>query len=73
MQMTSSPTAAVPPPDVAEALPGGVLLQDLPAGVTLEVPLLGGHKFVKFDDRIVLVDPASRLVVAMIPRYRLLQ
>jgi hypothetical protein len=27
---------------------------------------------VKFDDRIVVVDPASRLVVAMIPRYRLL-
>jgi hypothetical protein len=30
-----------------------------------------GHKFVKFDDRIVVVDPASRLVVAMIPRYKL--
>jgi hypothetical protein len=27
---------------------------------------------VKFDDRIVVVDPASRLVVAMIPRYKLL-
>jgi hypothetical protein len=34
--------------------------------------LVQGHKFVKFDDRIVVVDPASRLVVAMIPRYRLL-
>ena len=32
-----------------------------------------GHKFVKFDDRILVVDPASRLIVAMIPRYKLVQ
>jgi hypothetical protein len=31
-----------------------------------------GHKFVKFDDRILVVHPASRLIVAMIPRYKLL-
>ena len=73
MKMPSSPTAALPPPDIAEALPSGVPLQDLPSVVTHEVPLLEGHKFVKFDDRILLVDPSSRLVVAMIPRYRLLQ
>jgi hypothetical protein len=30
-----------------------------------------GAQIVKFDDRIVVVDPASRLVVAMIPRYKL--
>ena len=44
----------------------------LPAAVARDVPPVQGHKFVKFDDRIVVVDPASRLVVAMIPRYRLL-
>ena len=44
----------------------------LPAGVTRDVPLVQGHKFVKFDDRILLVSSSSRLVVAMIPRYRLL-
>jgi hypothetical protein len=27
---------------------------------------------VKFDDRILVVDSASRVVVAMIPRYKLL-
>jgi hypothetical protein len=27
---------------------------------------------VKFDDRIVVVDPKSRVVVAMMPRYKLL-
>jgi hypothetical protein len=36
------------------------------------IPLVQGHKFVKFDDRIVVVEPASRTVVALIPRYRLL-
>jgi hypothetical protein len=47
-------------------------VEDLPAGLAREIPLMHGHKFVKFDDRIVVVNPASRLVVAMIPRYKLL-
>ena len=64
--------AQAPPPAVADALPPGVPMQDLPAVVARDVPPVQGHKFVKFDDRIVVVDPASRLVVAMIPRYRLL-
>jgi hypothetical protein len=37
-----------------------------------EIPLVRGHKFVKFDDRIVVVDPKSRVVVALMPRYKLL-
>ena len=64
--------AQAPAPTVADALPAGVPMQDLPAAVTRDIPLVRGHKFVKFDDRIVVVDPASRLVVAMIPRYKLL-
>jgi hypothetical protein len=55
-----------------EALWSDKLLQDLPATVIGEIPLLREHKFVKLDDRILLVEPASRAVVAMIPRYRLL-
>ena len=31
-----------------------------------------GHQFAKFDDRILVVNSASRVVVAMIPRYKLL-
>jgi hypothetical protein len=50
-----------------------VALQELPSSVIRQIPLVEGHKFVKFDDRIVVVNPASRLVVAMIPRYKLLQ
>ena len=47
-------------------------LQDLPAKSHAEIPPLHGHKFLKLSDRILVVDPTSRAVVAMIPRYRLL-
>jgi Protein of unknown function (DUF1236) len=72
MRIADAPVAPAPAPALADALPRGVAMQDLPASVTREIPLVRGHKFVKFDDRIVVVDPASRLVVAMIPRYKLL-
>ena len=72
MGVADAPVAPAPAPALADALPRGVPMQDLPASVTREIPLVRGHKFVKFDDRIVVVDPASRLVVAMIPRYKLL-
>ena len=72
MRIADASVANVPTPAVADALPSGVPLQDLPVGMAQEIPQVRGHKFVKFDDRIVVVDPASRLVVAMIPRYRLL-
>jgi hypothetical protein len=73
MRIPDAPVADVPPPELAETLPGGVPLQDLPAGVVREVPEVAGHKFVKLDDRILVINPASRLVVAMIPRYKLMQ
>jgi hypothetical protein len=72
MRIPDAPVADAPAPTVADALPAGVPMQDLPAGLAREIPLVHGHKFVKFDDRIVVVNPASRLVVAMIPRYKLL-
>ena len=72
MRIPDAPVAQAPAPALADALPGEVPMQDLPASVTREIPLVQGHKFVKFDDRIVVVNPASRLVVAMIPRYKLL-
>ena len=72
MRIADAPVVQAPAPALADALPRGVAMQDLPASVTREIPLVRGHKFVKFDDRIVVVDPASRLVVAMIPRYKLL-
>jgi hypothetical protein len=73
MRLPDAPVAPAPAPEVADRLPREVPLQDLPAGVSREIPRVQGHKFAKFDDRIVLVDPATRTVVAMIPRYKLLQ
>ena len=59
-------------PEVADPLPEEMAMQDLPNDIIREIPSVRGHKFVKFDDRILVVSSASRLVVAMIPRYKLL-
>src|SRR5262245_51798918 len=40
----------MPAPDVADRLPRDTRLEDLPANVVEEAPLLRGHKFVKLDD-----------------------
>jgi hypothetical protein len=72
MRIPGTPVADAPAPELADALRSEVPLQDLPAGVTRDIPLVQGHKFVKFDDRILVVHPGSRLVVVMIPRYKLL-
>jgi uncharacterized protein DUF1236 len=72
MRISDAPVADGPTPEIADALPEQVPMHDLPAGVTQDIPLVQGHKFVKFDDRILIVNPSSRLVVAMIPRYKLL-
>jgi hypothetical protein len=72
MRMPDAPVAAAPPPEEAEALPDEVEMQDLPLSVIRRLPQVDGFKFAKFDDRIVVVNPASRLVVAMIPRYKLM-
>jgi hypothetical protein len=57
---------------LADQLSSDEPTQDLPERLTQEIPLLHAYKFVKLNDRILLIDPASRVVVAMIPRYRLL-
>ena len=73
MLIPDAPVADAPVAEIDDALPGDVALQDMPSSVIRKIPLVQGHKFVKFDDRILVVNPASRLVVAMIPRYKLLQ
>jgi hypothetical protein len=71
MRIANVPVANISPPAAAQALPKSVDLQDLPAGVAQLVPLAEGYKFVKLDDRILLVNPNSRIVVAWMPRYKL--
>jgi hypothetical protein len=72
MLVPDAKVAHVAAPTVADPLPRDVPLHDLPAGVTRDVPVVRGHQFAKFDDRILVVNSASRVVVAMIPRYKLL-
>ncbi|MFL6799414.1 MAG: hypothetical protein ACJ8F3_18610 [Xanthobacteraceae bacterium] len=67
-----APAAHIGAPDVSQHLPQGVPLEDLPAGLGREIPEVRGHKLVKLDDRILLINPADRTVAAMIPRYKLL-
>jgi hypothetical protein len=71
MNLPDVPEADIEAPDAAVPLPSSVELQDLPAIVTLGIPLLEDYKFVKLDDRILVVNPLSRAVVSQIPRYRL--
>ena len=65
------PVAEVPAPEDRGLFAGRGANADLPDDIIREIPLIRGHKFVKFDDRILVVS-SSRLVVAMIPRYKLL-
>jgi len=58
---------------LSSALPETVELHELPAMVVRNIPLLQDFKFVKLDDRILLVRPTDRIVVLQIPRYRLVR
>ena len=73
MRVSDAPITEMAAPEVADSLPEEVPTQELPIDLIREIPLVRGHKFVKLDDRILVVSSASRLVVAMIPRYKLLQ
>jgi hypothetical protein len=72
MRISDAPVTEMVAPEVADSLPEEVPMQELPTDIIHEIPLVRGHKFVKFDDRILVVSSTSRLVVAMIPRYKLL-
>ncbi len=72
MRISDAPVTEMAAPEVADPLPEEVPMQELPTDIIHEIPLVRGYSFVKFDDRILVVSSASRLVVAMIPRYKLL-
>src|SRR5262249_21275289 len=72
MHVADAPVAQPPAPAVADALPAEVAMQDLPAGVTRDVPRVRGRRVVKFDGGFVVADRRSGVVVAMTPGYKLL-
>ena len=59
-------------PSTTAVVPESIELHELPAMVVRRVPQVRDHKFVKFEDHIVVVRPADRVVVVEIPLYRLL-
>jgi hypothetical protein len=72
MNLPDTPEVHVAAPAGAMSVPEWVELHDLPAMVIHKIPLLQDHKFVKLDDRILVVRPIDRIVVCEIPRYRIL-
>ena len=52
-------------PTFGEAIPSNVTLNDLPQTVD-DLPALRGLKYIRLIDRIILVDPANRLVVGAV-------
>jgi uncharacterized protein DUF1236 len=65
------PELAIKAPEPGVPLPQTVELQEIPAMVVSRIPEIGGYKFVKLDDRILLVSAQTRQVDSMIPRYKL--
>jgi hypothetical protein len=59
-------------PKLAERLPAAIALHAIPAMVTRRIPALSEYRFVKLDDRILLVGAESRKVMAALPRYKLM-
>lgn len=56
------------PAEPATILPSTVLLHELPKGLVEETPVLRGYKYVKLEDRVVIVSPSNRVVVGEIMR-----
>ncbi len=72
MKLLDVPSAQVADADVATELPSSVAMQDFPESLLDDVPVVQPYKFVKLEDRIWLVSPSTRKVVAEIPRYHLI-
>ena len=62
---------AIKAPQLTGSVPKTVELHDIPAMVIRKIPQLRDYKFVKLDDRILLVAVGSREVAVAIPRYKL--
>jgi hypothetical protein len=53
---------------IGVVLPFGTDLQDIPDGVASQVPRTKGYRFMVANQRILLVSPTTRVVVAAMPR-----
>ncbi|MCC6890244.1 MAG: hypothetical protein IT536_17080 [Hyphomicrobiales bacterium] len=65
------PDAALAVTESGAPLDGRVELHEIPRMVVRRIPQVGGYRFVKLEDRILLVNADTRQVEATIPRYKL--
>jgi Protein of unknown function (DUF1236) len=63
-QLPAAKTDATP----ATILPPTVELSALPSGMEEQIPAVRGYKYVKLQDKVLIVDPANRVVVGEIKR-----
>jgi hypothetical protein len=71
INLPNIPELVMRAPEAGVPLAKTIELQDLPAMVVRRIPEVRGYKFVKLDDRILVVSAATRQIEAMIPRYKL--
>ena len=71
INLRNVPDTAIQAPEPGVPLPHSVELHEIPAMVVSQIPEVASYKFVKLDDRILLVGTDSRQVEAAIPRYKL--
>jgi hypothetical protein len=65
------PELAMRAPELGAPLSETVELHEIPAMVVRRIPHIDGYRFVKLQDRILLVSADTRQVETMIPRYKL--
>lgn len=53
-------------PQVGETTPNGVQLEAIPGKVSRQVPAVKSYQYAKLSDKVLLVDPSSRKIVAII-------
>ena len=66
------PELAISAPQPGVPLPQAVELHEIPAMVIRRIPEMSGYKFVKLQDRILLVSADTRQIETMLPRYKLI-
>ena len=71
INLPNIPELAMRAPEPGMPVARTVELQEIPAMVVRRIPEVRGYKFIKLDDRILVVSADTRQVEAMIPRYKL--
>jgi len=53
----------------SQARPASVRLMPLPPAVVAEVPVVRPYRYIRYFDRVLLVDPATSTIVADVTGY----